>query len=431
MTVAPSMTTRLRQLVEWLLAAKPRAFIAVFLLALAPRLALVASLDPGDNVFSDVLYLQYARNFASGHGFCSESVYGPVGPERLYAFRPPLFPFLWGLVYNVTRGSYTPIRVGMAMLSAVACAVAFLVGCRLFQGRGVPLLGALLGAFYPPLIWHGVHLMTEPLFILFTVLAVYCILRAGQEGSVAAAACAGAATGLAILSRSAIAGFVPVAAVWLFWVRRQRQKRLVMPGLFCLLVAFIGLPWVLRNALVLSAFVPTTTDSGHGFYVANNERSLGDRRGFYIPADWAFLLGKGEQRLDEVTISRRLMNKGLAFVAAHPGQYVRLLVRRFFWLWRFYPHPGFVGRMQVVVYALSYIPLFPFMVAGLVMAYARERERRAEYWLVYLLVGYTTAVYTLFLATIRYRVPLMPFLLLFAAYAMQGLGRAVQTRRNG
>ena len=36
--------------------------------------------------------------------------------------------------------------------------------------------------------------------------------------------------------------------------------------------------------------------------------------------------------------------------------------------------------------------------------------------LIFLLVGYTTFIHMIYISTIRYRVPLMPFLLLFAAY---------------
>jgi NADH:ubiquinone oxidoreductase subunit 6 (subunit J) len=91
------------------------------------------------------------------------------------------------------------------------------------------------------------------------------------------------------------------------------------------------------------------------------------------------------------------------------------MARRFVMLWGFYPNPNFVGRTQVLVYALAYIPLFPLMLFGLWRAHRRREAEWMDLLLVDGLILYTTAIHTVFLAMLRYREPLMPFLLLFAA----------------
>ena len=442
------MRARLRKGVHWLLESDRRILIAVFLVALALRLGLVAMLPANDTVFADAPHLEIAKHFAEDEGFWLAGPYkgarGHVGPDRVYCFRPPLFPFLWGLIYKATNGSYVPVRVTHAFLSAGMCALIFPIGMRLFgrdRGKIPAALGALIAALYPPLVWHGVHLMTEPLFIFFQTLGVLLLLAAADKSSPFAAAAAGAAFGLAILSRSVLVAFVPLAALWLLWATwrkkaegsRPLKKGLALGAVFLLLTGLVMLPWVIRNAVVLHALVPTTTDAGHGFYVANNERSLEDPRGFYMPDKWDFALKPGETQLDEVTINRRLFAMGLRFCVAHPGQWVRLMARRFCRFWRFYPHldqvKDFASAAHVIIYAVSYIPLFPLMIVGLFLAHRENPGRRTAYWLIYALVAYTAVIHTVFLATIRYRVPLMPVLIPFAAYAIyRAFGRASRPR---
>ena len=396
-----------------------RDMLIVFVLALLPRLLLALSLPADDSVFWDQPYLRYAKNFAEGRGFWMDNPYSAdLGLPRVYAFRPPLFPLLWGCVYRFIGPAYAPIRISFALLGAASCAIAYLAGRELVAGRRVALLGGILCALYPPLIWHSVHLMTEPLFIFFSAGLLLALFRFRRTKRLRWLLLAGIAAGLGTLTRSVLIGFLPLAAGWVWWVRGRRLRALIETGLFTAVVLAVMSPWINRNAIVFHAFVPTTTDGGHGFYVANNEKSLADPRGFWTPQSWAFLKGPGEAAVGELEANRRLMRLARRYLLEHPATAVRLMARRFVTLWGFHPNPRYVASSHVLVYALSYIPLFPCMLAGLWIGHRRARERWANVLLVDLLVLYTTAAAVVFLAMMRYREPLMPMLLIFAALAI-------------
>jgi hypothetical protein len=106
------------------------------------------------------------------------------------------------------------------------------------------------------------------------------------------------------------------------------------------------------------------------------------------------------------------------------------MARRFITFWRFYPHPAFVSDAKVVLYACAYIPVFLFMVPGAWLAHrAQGRSRPRAYALVDAWVLYTVGIHTLILAMMRYRVPLMPLLMVFAATALWRM--AVWVRSKG
>lgn len=388
----------------------------IFVLALGVRLALALSLPDNDTVSWDQSYWEYAKNFSEGRGFWMPNPYsGAVNLPRVYAFRPPLFPFAWGCVFRLTHGAYAPIRIAFAFLGAATCAIACLAGIELTGKRRVAALGGILCAFYPPLIWHSVHLMTEPLFIFLSAGCIYAAFLFRRTGRREWAALAGLAAGLAALSRSMLIGFLPLLAIWVWLARRKLGQGWSGAALFCAVALAALTPWIVRNALIFGEFVPATTDAGHGFYVANNARSLDDPRGFYKPDDWSFMLKPGETSIGEVEASRRLMRITWDYLLSHPRVALRLMARRFATLWKFYPNPDFVGRAQVLVYAVAYVPLFPLMLFGLWRAHRRREAEWMDLLLVDGLILYTTAIHTVFLAMLRYREPLMPFLLLFAA----------------
>jgi 4-amino-4-deoxy-L-arabinose transferase-like glycosyltransferase len=404
----------------------------IFGLALALRLPLALSLPSDDSVFWDQPYRICAENYAAGRGFWMPNPYDDpsLGFDRAYAFRPPLFPFLWGCVYNVTGGAYAPVRGVFALLGAATCALAYLLALELMRRRSVALLGGLLCACYPPLIWHSVHLMTEPMFIFLSVGALYALVALARTGAWRWVALGGVAAGLATLTRSVMAGFLPVMALWVWWAAGRGRRAWAMAALFTAVVTLVMLPWIARNAAVFHAFVPTTTDAGHGFYVANNPRSLADPRGFHIPEDWSFVKARPDEKLDELEMNRRLTRAAREYLVQHPGEAAQLMARRFVTLWRFYPNPEFVSRRHVAVYALCWLPLFPFVLIGLWRLHRCAGAALPGILLADALVLYTTAIHTLILAMLRYREPLMPILLPCAALGMMTVWDRLR-RREG
>lgn len=392
--------------------------LAVFFIGLAVRAALVFYLPGNDSVFWDQPYMVYAKNFAEGRGFWMPNPYNEsIGLDRVYAFRPPLFPLLWGCVYNVTGGSFLPVRLAFSIFGALTVVLAYLVGFELTGKRAVALLAGLICAFYPPLVWHSVHLMTEPMFILLQTLLIYALLRLNSTKQLRWLIIAGLAGGLGILTRSVLIGFMPFLALWILWSGGWARRAWLRTALFTAIVCAVMTPWILRNYKVFDTLVITTTDAGHGAYVANNPKSMGDPRGFWIPEDWSFVLGPGEEQIGEVEANRRLTGLARNFLSEHPATAAKLMARRFVTLWRFWPDPEFVARSHVIIYALSYLPLLPFILGGIWLAHKDLKSRMPGLILIDALVLYTTGIHVLILAMMRYREPLMPFLIVLAAYA--------------
>lgn len=420
------MTSRTRDILIALL---------IFEQALLPRLIAVASLNPREIVYTDPLYKKYAQSVWEGRGYVCDHFFEGLGAVQLRSFRPPLFPLLWGRAYGWTSDFYTPIRVGHAALGALTCLLVYFLGRALFA-PGVGIAAGVISGWYPPLVWHSINLMTEPLFIFLLTSTVCLLFAARRRDSAWLAAGSGVTTALGVLSRSVLVGFVPLAGVWLLASARTWRRGTVLAAGYVLGVAVAMSPWVARNWQVHGTLVITTTDGGHGFLIGNNEGALQDPRGVKEPDSWSFAKG-----LSEVDMNRTFFRRGLTNLKGSPWLWPRLAWDKFCRLWRFYPHLEYVSddaddvhlvkpRHYALLYGLSYGLLFPFIVAGAVLAYVRRATPLSDLNLAALLTAYMTAIHMVFIAVMRYRVPLMPLLIVLAGYAiMQAVAALRPTQR--
>ena len=386
---------------------KRKLLIFIFLFAFVIRMGVILSMDYSSIQFGDSPgdYEDYVRSLVSGRGY--------VNSLGFHAFRPPLFPLFWALIQLIFGPAYLPVRIGLALFGAGICLVTYFLGKEMFNSQ-VGTVAACGAALYPPLVWYSTRLMTESLFIFFSLLFIYYLLKQYHRLSLGSALGAGLFLGLATLSRSVILAFFPLALLWLSIVHWKNKWKAGKIGLFFLLgLLLVMTPWILRNWLVLGAFVPTTTDGGEVFYVGNNEKTLGDPRGFYFPKEIDSL-----RRLGEVEYNKRMYQMGLTFIRNNPEEFLLLMGNKFCRFWRLWPHVQFVGKRNALIYFLTNIFVFPLTILGLVLGWKYRREWQKKFLLIYFLAIYYTMVHMVYIATMRYREPLAPFFLIFASYTI-------------
>jgi 4-amino-4-deoxy-L-arabinose transferase-like glycosyltransferase len=230
---------------------------------------------------------------------------------------------------------------------------------------------------------------------------------------------AGVSTGLGVLTRSAF--FVLVPSVFLWMLLRNRKylcRRFLVYSSGVLLVIA---PWVMRNYKVHETFVLTSTEGGIVCYIANNEKSIYQPSGYWDPS------GKHDEPiineikgLSEIQIDRYFYRAALRFIKGNSATYRSLVWGRFARFWRLAPHtfsgPGESYKSyHVKIALLTNIPIF--FLAGIGFFFSLKRWR--DFFLFYLLIVFWSVPVILFFKTIiRYREPLMPFIIILAFVAM-------------
>ncbi len=359
--------------------------IALFTFAVFLRLLAALILSESQTILPDSReYLAVADHIVGRRGIILD--------ENNRAKRPPIYPLFLALHRALSPGGILPIQISQALLGGVACLLVLWVGRRTIGARVAAWAGVACAA-YPLLIYTGPSILGESLLVVLWLLEVGILLHA--ERRMWLGGIAGIAGGLAVLAQpSHLLFFV---AVLLF-----RRSRVLVPYALAI-VAVLGV-WTWRNYAILGRFVPVTTQSGYALYEAFGPEATGGTVGHRV--SWPPREGKGEVDYDAFLRHEALRN-------GTPGRVVRLALEKQRRFWSVLPHAEEIRSVTAYAATLAFLPVLAFFIATL---WKWRAVPAGAGWLL-LPILYQAAVHTVFIGSIRYRLPVEPFLIMMACWA--------------
>ena len=254
---------------------------------------------------------------------------------------------------------------------------------------------------------------------------------------------AGVVWGLSTITRPNILVMAPVIFIW-FWINgheegrwRHALKKSLLVGLGA---ALIVLPVTLRNRVVGGEWVLVATNGGVNFYIGNNPESDGTTA--VVPGtrkswkggfdDTHRIVEKALGRAPtEVEVSDYWYGRALRWIVADPTEWGRLTFRKFRLFWS----PYEIGNNQSIrlVAQLSPVMQFLFWLSFPVIAALAggglflERRRGKSWFLVLAFAGVYMGTVVAFFSNARYRLPVVPILILAAS---AGIVHLLEVLRN-
>lgn len=407
----------------------------ILLVAIALRVVFILQMRAGPlfeaPIMDELYHDEWARTIANGETYID----GPY-------FRAPLYPAFLATIHTLFGHGFLAPRLIQAVLGAFSCVLLFVIGRRVFD-RTIGAVAAFIAASYWVLIYFDGELLIPSLIVLLDLLLIWLLLLGAQRPRGATFALAGIVLGFSALARPNILLFVPAIVVWLLVRHWQRRGRAIgyaaCVTLGCLLPI---VPVTIRNHVVGDDLVLISSQAGVNFYIGNNP--LSDGRTAIVPGTpggWWEGYHATIERAERATgrdlkpsqVSRYYFGEAFEWIAAQPGDFLALtwLKARLFWTsWEISNNKGIYFWSERFAPILSLLPLGfavvgPLGLLGLVMC-VRRRSDTFPLWgfvLVY------TASVVLFFCTSRYRVPVLPPLILLAAFAVAELIRDAR-RRN-
>lgn len=395
-----------------------------------------------------------ARSIALGHGFTSP--FQPLDnvPTALVA---PLYPYLLAAIFRVF-GLYSNLSalVALGLNSLISASVVVPVyllakdavgGATALQRlprsrrladmlhdsiwmRRMPWIAATTWALYPysvtysgSYIWD--HTLTSALFA-WTFLFGLRLRRYRLRGW----AMWGLLYGVTALSNPSTLSLFPllmlIAVIGRGMSVRAGLLRVATAGA---VLALVLLPWTVRNIRVLHAVVPMRDGYWGEFYAGNNDDTSHTNPGWTHPGSNPVELKRYEQ-LGEIRYMAEKRELSLQHVSAKPGMFAVQCVRRVvrFWtgFWSFsstYLQDEFLDVPNVPFCTLLTV-LSLFGVRKLLLL----QRRAAMYFVVTLLVF--PVPYYLTHASVDYREPIEPEIVVLIAVGAAELCRAWQARRE-
>ena len=402
----------------------PGAAAGIFALALAVRLVHIWQIR-GAPFFTVLMgdsraYDAWAQQIARGDW---------LGRDVFY--QAPLYPYFLGTFYSFAGHDLLLVRICQAIVGALACVLLALAGSRLVSNR-VGLIAGLGLALYAPAIFFDALLQKSVLDVFFVCLTIWLISGIIAEPRKRPSwFWLGLAIGGLTLTRENAIVFSAVVLLWAF-ARREAgswKQRTATAGAFVLGMAIVLLPVALRNSSVGAGFYLTTSQFGPNFYIGNNAtadgtyRSLRFGRGApeYERQDATELAEEAiGRRLTPAEVSRYWSSEALAFIRSEPLAWMTLLGRKTALLWNRTEmldtesqetHTEWSTVLRLLGSVGHFGVLVPLAVLGLIVTW----PFRQRLWVIYAIAIAYAASVVMFYVFARYRYPLVPFLLLFAA----------------
>lgn len=409
----------------------------ILLLAFALRVIYVLQIRASPNFYAptmDPLYhTEWARAFAAGTTF-------QPGPF----FRAPLYSWFLGVIFRLFGENLLLPRLIQAGFGTATTALCYLVGREVFDRRA-GLIAAFFAATFWVLIYFDGELVTETLGIPLNLVALWLTLRLQRNPAARRALLAGLAWGVSFLVRPNALIFMPFLAGWLIWLLRPSWKRgLAAAGALALGTMLPILPVTAYNWFVGHDLVLISSQGGLNFYIGNNPSSDGCTA--VVPgtrSDWwggyydsiALAQAAEKRALKPSEVSGYYARQAWDFILHRPGRWIRLMgwKLRLFWLdWELNNNQAIRHFTAAFAPVTRWLPLGfavigPFGLLGFLLSL---RQVAPRFPLQLFLVGYSAVVIAFFVCS-RYRAPVLPVYMIFAAHALLRVGAMVRERRGG
>ena len=378
-------------------------FIGVFVLALGVRLAVSSSLSPlglwQNPQFDAHENLAWARALAAG------DFQWPSPPTH-----GPAYPFFLALLLKIVGGSLDAARAAQAALAGLTCVLVARAGTVLFGPRAGLATGILL-ALSGPVALVDVSFWEEALvdFLLSTALLLLATRRTpaftAVTGVLLGAACAARPTALLFV----VAALAAVLALE-GWSRRGAAALALAAG-----VALVLVPVVAASSRAAGRFVFVRAYGAVNLWMGNDPAGGGVQNA-RPNGPWDRLAASPARagvapKDEEAWFTRRTLERA----AADPGGLARVVLSKALWLVQAEEprdnHAFAFFATQAPLLAL--LPGFGLLLAlAAAAAFARIPIRAAALPLLWIVAG--ALPFLLALAGLRYRMPLVPPLALFA-----------------
>lgn len=370
-------------------------------------------------------YSNMALAFVAGEGYQAAglpSAYIPIGYPLALAGVGRLFGTDPGVA-----------RIANAVFALGTLLGLFTIARALTHSRLAATLTLLLFALYPADIGFTSSTLSQAFLnaVGLTGCAL-CLYR--QRPHAAALVAGGGLLGLATLTRHQGAVFpLLIAGAWLLQPKRRRRAT----DAAWMLAAFIVTltPWTIRNAYALNAFVPIATNGGINMYIGNNPHANGRYRiTREIDALRKMIPEPRRGGPNEVWLDRTATHLAVKWASERPRDALKLWPRKLRalyvgdegftqWLHKL-PRPKQherVERLQALG-ELYYPPMLWLGALGACIAalelISGRRRMHSLLWMPAGVVVAFTALHMLAFGSSSYHHPIMPWIAIYAGYAL-------------
>jgi len=401
-----------------------RCWLTIFVAALLMRAAwgtirFVRADDPTALEFPDEeQYWMMARALWTGVGLRDELGFR--------ATRMPLYPAALSAFTAMPSGMMAAKAVQW-LVGALAAVLTAAAAATLFDRR-TGLIAGFLAALDPFLTFFSSLLLTETPFVT-ALIALWWMLspmtrrdpmrdlvrdsKLAPEG-LGRWIFVGIFSAVCVYLRESSLGLVIVAMGFVVLCRRFEGKDVIGATLSLAIVVAALVPWAARNQAVTGDWCWLTHRAGISLYdgvgpQASGASDLGDVK-----------RSEAVRNMNEVAWNRYFLEQGVAAIKADPRRVLKLVGVKWTRMWNLIPNVETYRSPAVRFISAAWtIPTFALAAVGvMILAIGKKRGGARTAFFLLLPAMYLSALHSLFIGSVRYRLAAIPMIAILAAVAL-------------
>jgi len=381
--------------------------LVIILTAILARITAV--LISGDKlVYGDEFqYIKIAKNLIH-NGF-----YGLDAPD---AYRPPLYSFFIAALFFISHDSIVFAKIIQAIVGGIALIFLFGIGEIIFDKR-ISLLAGALYAFYPLLIYLTTALFPQTILCFLLFGSVYILLKIRNDNNILLFLSGGIFIGLIFLL------VPPYAFLFLFFIyyaiigKTINFKKIILNIIMLFFsTSIFVLPWLIRNNK-LTGQIGYIADTGIlNLWLGNNPTAKAQH--FTISPEAYY--GKEYKLMLKIKQINFLKNESFYWIKTNPIKFFKISIHKFL---KFYSPYGMSTNpkgakmgMHGIIIAISYIPILFLGIISVVLSTTKHMKNSCFLMLfIFFITGF---IYSLFITSIRFRIPLDGLMIVLASFSI-------------
>jgi hypothetical protein len=332
------------------------------------------------------------------------------------AWEMPFTSILFALFYKIGGSESNLIiitRVFQSLLLILQAILLYKISIKIFADKLSAFLTFIVVLFYPYFIYYQGLLLSETLFNTSLIISFYFIYSWYEKGFKIDRnfILSNIFLIISIYIKATLSFLVPVLLASFYFINKYNIKYTLKIFLYSFIIYILSMSfWWVRNYSIFDEFVAFTNTSAYNLYLGNNPYNR------YGGCDWGSDVDKKVVKRiskipSEVQKNKEYKKEAIEFIKENPYRFIQLA---FLKLQRFYsivPNAdGFNGGYYKWISIFSYGIIFILFLFS-VLYHMKEYKKLSA---IYILFVYFTLIHMLVIASLRYRLPLEPFMILLS-----------------
>jgi len=303
-------------------------------------------------------------------------------------------------------------RLFQSILLLLNAFMLFKISYLLFKSKLASFFTFTVVLFYPFFIYYQGLILSENLFIFFLILGFYSIFLWAEKGFSLDRYFVGSILflTLSVYMKATLTILPPLLITFFYFLNHLKivstLKILVLSSLF---YAVIMSPWWIRSYELFDKVVPFTSTSFMNMYLGNNPKNMNGGCDWGSDAEIRLFSTYEMSELDYMNIYTEATK---TFIKNNPERFVELMWLKFKRFWNIVPnHENYSSGKYKYLSLMSYGLILLLSIISFFIYYKKFKNLVP----IYVLFFYFTFVHIITIASIRYRLPIEPFLIVIAS----------------